>query len=61
MKQPKRLTRAQKEAARNAGLVPKNWMLQKETDSYLFLVSKSGKQRRTVSKMPLGRQSRRGR
>lgn len=60
MKQPKRLTLEQKKAADAAGLIPENWMLYRETKEMLLLVSKSGKQHRTIEKLPRGRQSKRG-
>ena len=50
MKRPKRPTREQKIAMHNNNLNWKNWMVVKEDDSYIYLISKTGKQRRTISK-----------
>lgn len=50
MKQPKRPTREQKIAMYNNMLNWNNWMVVKEDDSYIYLISKTGKQRRTISK-----------
>lgn len=47
MKNPKRLTRAQKTAASAAGLNADNWMLVEQTEFYLKIIHKtSGKTRR---------------
>lgn len=47
MKQPKKLTREQKQAVSAAGLLPDNWQLIEETEFYLKIINKtSGKTRR---------------
>lgn len=47
MKQPKKLTRQQKEAVSAAGLVWQNWSLVRETDFYLYIVNRqTGTERR---------------
>lgn len=47
MKQPKKLTREQKQAVSAAGLVVKNWSLVRETDFYLYIVNRqTGTERR---------------
>lgn len=44
MKQPKRLTRNQKECVSAHYLNPKDWMLVKETEFYIYIIHKiSGK------------------
>ena len=48
MKQPKKLTREQKIAVSAAGLLPDNWMLEKETEFYLHIINKTTGTRRTV-------------
>lgn len=50
MKRPKRPTRLQKIEISNNSLNPENWRIEKDDGSYLYLLSKSGKQRRIVSK-----------
>ncbi len=50
MKQPKRPTKEQKIIIHNNLLNPNSWMVVKEDDSYLYIISKTGKQRRTLSK-----------
>lgn len=50
MKQPKKPTREQKVAMYNNLLNWKNWMVIKEDESYIYIISKTGKQRRTISK-----------
>lgn len=47
MKQPKKLTREQKEAVYASGYLPDNWMLVEQTEFYLKIIHKtSGKTRR---------------
>lgn len=47
MKQPKKLTREQKEAVSASGFLPDNWMLVEQTEFYLKIIHKSsGKTRR---------------
>lgn len=50
MKRAKKPTRAQKETISNNYLNPDNWLVIRETDIYLFLISKDLKKRRTVDK-----------
>ena len=50
MKQPKKLTREQKESLSAQGYVPENWMLEKETEFYLKIVHKTTKVRKTVDR-----------
>lgn len=50
MKQPKRLTRAQKEAASAHHLSAKNWALVEENEFYLVLINKISGKRRTIDK-----------
>lgn len=50
MKQPKRLTREQKQAVSAAGYLPENWQLEQETEFYLKIVHKRTGARRTVDK-----------
>lgn len=50
MKRPKKPTRAQKEVISNNYLNPDNWLVLKETDTYIYLMSKDLKRRRTVDK-----------
>lgn len=47
MKQPKKLTREQKQAVSAAGLISENWQLIEQTEFYLKIINKtSGKIRR---------------
>lgn len=48
MKQPKKLTRDIKEKVYSHGLNVDQWMLVKETEFYLYLISKDGKQRKVI-------------
>lgn len=50
MKQPKRLTREQKEAVFASGYLPDNWMLEKKTEFYLHIIHKISGARRTVDR-----------
>lgn len=50
MKQPKRLTREQKEAVTASYLNADDWMLVEETEFYLKLINKFTEKRRTVDK-----------
>lgn len=50
MKQPKRLTREQKQAVSAAGYLPDNWQLEQETEFYLKIVHKRTGVRRTVDR-----------
>lgn len=50
MKQPKRLTRSQKEAVSAAYLNPNDWLLVEETDFYLRIINKESKKARMVDK-----------
>lgn len=47
MKQPKRLTREQKIIVSSHGLNANDWMLDKETDFYFYLVGKDGDKRKS--------------
>lgn len=55
MKQPKRLTREQKEAVSASGFLPDNWMLERETDFYLHIIHKTTGTRRTVDRYAIPR------
>lgn len=48
MKQPTKLTREQKEMASSQGLNPNDWMLEKKSDFYLYLVKKDGTQKKHI-------------
>lgn len=50
MKQPKRLTRQQKQIVAANGLNAGNWMLAEETDFYLKLINKETGKKRAVDK-----------
>lgn len=50
MKQPKRLTRQQKQIVTANGLNAGNWMLAEETDFYLKLINKETGKKRAVDK-----------
>lgn len=50
MKQPKRLTREQKQAVSTAGYLSEDWQLEQETEFYLKIVHKRTVARRTVDK-----------
>lgn len=50
MKQPKKLTREQKQAVSAAGYLPENWQLEQETEFYLKIIHKRTRARRTVDK-----------
>lgn len=51
MKQPKRITRKNKEVLTSHGLNPNDWMILTESEFYLTLVSKENKnKRRTIDK-----------
>ena len=50
MKQPKRLTRQQKQIVTANGLNASNWMLAEETDFYLKLINKETGKKRAVDK-----------
>lgn len=41
MKQPKKLTRRQKEIVANNNLNPENWALIKQTEFYLYIINKN--------------------
>ncbi len=51
MKQPKRLTREQKEAVAASRLNPNNWMLAGETEFYLKVIHKESGIIRSVDKL----------
>ena len=50
MKQPKKLTRKQKELAAGNGLVPENWMLLDEDNISITLISKKSGKRKVIFK-----------
>lgn len=50
MKQPKKLTRDQKECVFAHGMNPKEWMLVKETEFYLYIIHKKTKQQKSIDK-----------
>lgn len=50
MKQPKKLTREQKQALSAVHLNAKEWMLIEETDFYLKVINKTTGQRKSVDK-----------
>lgn len=50
MKQPKKLTRANKELMSKNNLVPDNWMVLSESKTELVVISKRSKQCRTLAK-----------
>lgn len=50
MKQPKKLTRAQKECLSAHHLRADNWMLVEETDFYLKIINKETGKRKSVDK-----------
>lgn len=56
MKQPKRLTREQKQAVSAAGYLPENWQLEQETEFYLKIVHKRTGARRTVDKYRISKE-----
>lgn len=55
MKQPKRLTREQEIAVSAAGLLPDNWMLEKETEFYLYIIHKITRTRRRVNRYAISK------
>jgi hypothetical protein len=50
MKQPKKLTRAQKEACSTHHLNAEHWLLIEETEFYLKLINKETGSRKTIDK-----------
>lgn len=50
MKQPKKLTREQKECLSAHHLIASNWMLVEETEFYLKIINKNTGSRRIVDK-----------
>lgn len=50
MKQPKRLNRDYKLAVSAYGLIPDNWMLQKDGDIYITIVNKKSGKVRIIDK-----------
>lgn len=50
MKQPKKLTREQKQIVFAHRLNPNNWMLAEETEFYLKLINKENGRKRSVDK-----------
>ena len=51
MKQPKRLTRKQKEAVFSYGLNPAMWMLLKDGDVYITIINKKNGKTKIIDKM----------
>lgn len=54
MKQPKKLTRDQKQIVFAHRLNPNNWMLAEETEFYLKLINKENGRKRSVDKFYKG-------
>lgn len=50
MKQPKRVTRKQKEAVSASGYLPDNWMLIEQTEFYLKIIHKITNTCRTIDR-----------
>lgn len=50
MKQPKRLTRIQKECVRAHNLNPRNWMLVAETEFYYKIIHKESGKMKSIDK-----------
>lgn len=50
MKQPKKLTRKQKQLLSKKNLNPVQWMLREETEEYLMIQSKSDNSLRSIFK-----------
>lgn len=50
MKQPKKLTKKQKQIVSGKYLNPKDWMLVKEEQGYIVIVNKTTKKRRILNK-----------
>lgn len=50
VKQPKKLTRKQKNIVSSHRLNANDWMLEKETEFYLYLVSKDGAKKKIIDK-----------
>jgi hypothetical protein len=50
MKQPKKLTRKQKQLLSKKNLNPEQWMLREETEEYLMIQSKSDNSLRSIFK-----------
>lgn len=55
MKQPKKLTRAQKEAVSAANLNPENWMLVREMEFYIKIVNKETGKQKMIDKFRKGK------
>ena len=54
MKQPKKLTRQQKECASSHHLKASDWMLVRETEFYLYLINKERTKTKRVDKFIRG-------
>lgn len=54
MKQPKKLTRDQKQIVSNHCLNPQKWMLVRESEFYLTIIHKETKTKRTIDKFAKG-------
>lgn len=59
MKQPKKLTREQKEMVSASGYLPDNWMFESETEFYLHIIHKITNTRRTVDRYAIPKKGRR--
>lgn len=55
MKQPKKLTRAQKEAVSAAHLNVEHWMLVRETEFYLKIINKETGREKIIDKFRKGK------
>ena len=54
MKQPKKLTYKQKVIVSSHRLNASDWMLEKETEFYLYLVGKDGSKKKIIDKFKRG-------
>lgn len=50
MKQPKKLTREQKQAVSAAGLIPENWQLVEQTEFYLKIINKTSRKIQRINR-----------
>ena len=55
MKQPKKLTREQKEAVSASGYLPNNWMLTEQTEFYLKIINRITGTKRTVDRYAISK------
>ncbi len=54
VKQPKKLTRKRKDIVSSYRLNANDWMLDKETDFYFYLVGKNGDKKKIIDKFARG-------